>query len=50
MDGICEHPSYYLMKDGLVANRRRYVGTEDGILEYSVNIDARKTFPGIQFQ
>lgn len=32
-----------------LANRfaQRFVGTEEGILEYAVNLDDRKTFPGI---
>lgn len=29
---------------------RRYVGTEEGILEYTVNINERKTFPGVALQ
>lgn len=28
----------------------RYVATEEGILEYTVNIRERKTFPGITLQ
>ena len=28
----------------------RYVATEDGILEYTVNLDDRKTFPGMLFR
>ena len=28
----------------------RYVATEKGILEYTVNINERKTFPGISLQ
>ena len=27
----------------------RFVATEEGILEYPVNIAARKTFPGMAF-
>jgi len=30
--------------------RNLYVGTEEGILEYAVNIQERKTFPGIALQ
>jgi hypothetical protein len=34
------------------ANRHalRFVGTEEGILEYAVNLDDRKTFPGMAFR
>ena len=28
----------------------RYVATEDGILEYTVNLDNRKTFPATTLQ
>jgi len=30
--------------------RKLYVGTEEGILEYTVNINERKTFPGLALQ
>lgn len=28
----------------------RYVGTEEGIMEFAVNIQERKTFPSATFQ
>lgn len=28
----------------------RYVGTEEGILEYTVNVDERKQFPAMALQ
>ena len=34
----------------LTSRVSRYVATEDGILEFTVNIDDRKTFPGMALQ
>ena len=32
-----------------LVNRRSFVGTEEGILKYEVNIPGRMAFPGITF-
>ena len=34
----------------LMSGCRRFVGTEEGILELKVNIEQRKTFPAMSFR
>ena len=45
---------FSLWKDGgrrwLIRGFDRYVGIEEGIFEFAVNIQNRKTFPGVTMQ
>ena len=46
MGGSCKLVSDFPLSD--LINRHRFVATEEGILDFPVNIDERKTFPSIE--
>lgn len=55
MVGICEYIATFQYELLAIQYRElieafRYVATEEGILEYTVNIDERKTFPRIDLR
>jgi len=47
MEGYCKFRIHLLINK---AERYRYVGAEDGIYEYHVNVGGRKIFPSIVFR
>lgn len=50
MAAICESfQSFEVRVMAILIGWCRFVATEEGILEYAVNIDGRKTFPGVAF-
>ena len=50
MVGTCKYLNVFLLEMGVALTKwRRFVATEEGILEYPVNIEERKTFPGMAF-
>lgn len=55
MGGICEyiatlHRELLATQYKDLIEASRYVATEEGILEYTVNIEERKTFPQIDLR
>ena len=52
MEGLCTlfSTKVLLCEYGWLTSGGRCVGTEEGILEYTVNLQERKTFPGLSFR
>lgn len=46
MDGLCKSGSQIMLK-AIPANEISFVGAEDGIYEFPVNLVQRRLFPGI---